>query len=137
MTVTEKRLVPDFGGAGAFRGGLGQRLTMRNDTQAPITIDVMGYRTDYPAEGVAGGRAGGARQTLINGRPIPHKGRFVLAPGDCLTRIEAGGGGFGDPRDRERGALVADIREGYVTAAGAARDYGITVPPPALDGTGE
>jgi N-methylhydantoinase B len=137
LTVTEKRLLPDSGGAGAFRGGLGQRLTMRNDTQAPMTIDVMGYRTDYPAEGTAGGRAGGARQTLINGRPIPHKGRFVLAPGDCLTRIEAGGGGFGDPRDRDRGALAADIREGYVTAAGAARDYGIAVPPSALDGTGE
>jgi N-methylhydantoinase B len=132
LMVTEKRLVPDSGGAGAFRGGLGQRLTMRNDTGAPMTIDVMGYRTDYPPEGAAGGRAGGARQMLINGRPIPHKGRFVLAAGDHLTRIEAGGGGFGDPGERDRSALAADIREGYVTTAGAAQDYGI-----ALEGTME
>lgn len=133
LTVTEKRLVPDSGGAGAFRGGLGQRVTMRNDTNAPLTIDVMGYRTDYPAEGTAGGRPGGARQTLINGRPIPHKGRFVLAPGDYLTRVEAGGGGFGDARDRDRDVLAADVRDGYVTPAAAAREYGIAIAPSALD----
>jgi N-methylhydantoinase B len=137
LMVTEKRLVPNSGGAGAFRGGLGQRLTMRNDTGRPMAIDVMGYRSDYPPEGAAGGRAGGARQMVINDRPIPHKGHFVLAPGDHLTRIEAGGGGFGNPYDRNRGALAADIREGFVTAAGAAHDYGIFVPPSVLDGTRE
>lgn len=127
LTITEKRLVPDSGGPGAFRGGLGQRVTMRNDTDSPVTIDVLGYRTDYPAEGTAGGGDGGLRQTLINDRPISRKGRFVLAPGDRLTRIEAGGGGFGDPRERERGALTADLREGYVTQAAAVRDYGLDV----------
>jgi N-methylhydantoinase B len=133
LTVTEKRLVPDSGGAGTFRGGLGQRVTMRNDTNAPVTIDVMSYCTDFPAEGTAGGSAGGARQTLINDHPVPRKGRFVLAPGDHLTRIEAGGGGFGDPRKRDRGALAADVREGYVTPAAVARDYGIAVAPAASD----
>jgi N-methylhydantoinase B len=129
LTVTEKRLLPDSGGAGTFRGGLGQRLTIRNDTNAPITIDIMNYHTVYPAEGVAGGRAGGGRRTLINDRPIEHKGRFVLAPGDCLTRIEAGGGGFGDPGGRDHRAVAADVREGYVTELAAKRDYGITISP--------
>lgn len=115
LTVTEKCLLPNSGGAGTFRGGLGQRLTVRNDTNAPVTIDVISYRTDYPAEGVAGGGAGAPRQTLINDRPIARKGRFVLAPGDCLTRIEAGGGGFGDPSERSREAIERDLREGYVT----------------------
>jgi N-methylhydantoinase B/oxoprolinase/acetone carboxylase alpha subunit len=49
-----------------------------------------------------------------------------------LPGIEAGGGGFGDPRERDRSALAADIREGYVTTAGAVQDYGI-----ALEGTME
>ena len=133
LTVTEKRLVPNSGGAGAFRGGLGQRVTMRNDTNAPVMIDVMSCRTDYPAEGTAGGSAGGLRQTLINDRLIPRNGRFVLAPGDYLTRIEAGGGGLGDPRDRDRNALAADLREGYVTPAAAAREYGIAIPQVALE----
>ena len=51
----------------------------------------------------------------------------MLAPGDTLTRIEAGGGGFDDPRQRDRGALATDIREGYVTPAAATRDYGIAI----------
>jgi len=115
LTVTEKCLVPDSGGAGKYRGGLGQRVTMRNDTGGPVTIDVMGYRTDYPPEGVAGGHAGAVRRTLINDCSILRKGRFVLAPGDRLTRVEAGGGGFGDPRERSREAHERDLREGYVT----------------------
>ena len=134
ITITEKRLIPDSGGAGAFRGGLGQRLTMRNDTGSPLTIDVMTYRTEYPAAGMAGGQSGGARQTLVNDRALPHKGRFVLAPGDYLTRLEAGGGGFGDPRRRDHNALVTDIREGYVTVAAAVEKYGVALSAAAISG---
>ncbi|MSP68430.1 MAG: hydantoinase B/oxoprolinase family protein [Alphaproteobacteria bacterium] len=123
LTVTEKRLLTDSGGAGAFRGGLGQRLSMRNDTGAALIVDVMGYRTDYPAAGAAGGRAGQARQMLINDRLLPHKGRFVLAPGDRLTRIEAGGGGYGAPGARDPQRLAADVAAGYVSAEAAERDY--------------
>jgi N-methylhydantoinase B len=133
VTVTEKRLVPDSGGAGAFRGGLGQRVTMRNDTNASMVVDVMSYCTDYPAEGMAGGAAGAARQTLINELPLPHKGRFVLSPGDYLTRIEAGGGGFGDPQNRDHGALLKDIRDGYVTMSAALDKYGARILSSAID----
>jgi N-methylhydantoinase B len=97
ITVTRKALRENSGGAGAARGGDGQEVFMRNDTGHDLVVDVMGYRTDYPAEGLFGGGPGAAREIRVNGRPVPRKGRFVLRPGDTLERYEAGGGGFGRP----------------------------------------
>lgn len=114
ITMTKKALRPGSGGAGAARGGLGQEVFMRNDTGHDLTVDIMGYRTDYPAEGMQGGGAGAARETHINGAPVTRKGRFVLKPGDTLERFEAGGGGFGDPTDRPAAKATEDERMGLV-----------------------
>jgi N-methylhydantoinase B len=56
------------------------------------------------------------------------KGRYILNPGDRLTTLEAGGGGYGDPRRRDRDALARDVREGLVSVEAAARDYGADMP---------
>ena len=100
---------------------------MRNDTGADLIVDVIGYRTDYPAEGMQGGASGLARRTLINDETVPRKGRFTLGPGDLLSRIEAGGGGFGPPSERRRELVEEDVRLGFVSREGAARDYGMDI----------
>ncbi len=127
MTIERKEMLANSGGAGAARGGLGQEVVMRNDTGHPMTIFCMAARTEFPPLGQAGGADGRARETRINGRAVHPKGRYVLAPGDRVSMLQAGGGGFGDPAARPPAALRADLAEGFVTADGVARDYGITL----------
>ena len=124
MTVVSKRLTPDSGGPGAFRGGVGQEIVLRNDTGQPMTVLSMGNRTDFAPPGYLGGRPGGLRGHRINGETIHPKGAHPLAPGDEIALVQAGGGGIGDPENRAADAIAQDIALGFVTPEGAARDYG-------------
>ncbi len=124
MTVVSKRLTPDSGGPGAFRGGVGQEIVLRNDTGQPMTVLSMGNRTDFAPPGYLGGRSGGLRGHRINGETIHPKGAHPLAPGDEIALVQAGGGGIGDPENRAADAIAQDIALGFVTPEGAARDYG-------------
>ncbi len=128
LRVEEYALVPDSGGAGKFRGGLGVRRVWRvleRDAHAAVCCE----RTVTPPFGLAGGHAGGAaRLTLIpprgNARRLTSKGGFV-APAGSLVVVEApGSGGYGPPAQRDPGALAEDLRDGYVSAAAARQEYG-------------
>jgi N-methylhydantoinase B len=50
-----------------------------------------------------------------------------LEPGDCVRVFTAGGGGYGDPKLRERRRVLADVLDGYISAASAAADYDVDV----------
>ena len=123
VTVVSKRLRIDSGGAGAWRGGLGQEIVLRNDTTFPLTVFSMANRTRFAAQGLAGGHAGALREHRLNGVVVDPKGRLELAPGDRLTMLEAGGGGVGDPRTRAAALVEADLCAGYISAAAAAGLY--------------
>lgn len=131
MTVAKRELLADSGGPGKFRGGVGQEVVLINDTGNPLTMSFMAQRTDFPAAGFHGGKAGAVRRHMINGQPAHPKGRYVLAPGDTVVIHEAGGGGFGDPRERSRAAVLCDVESGLVSREGALRDYGVALDPPA------
>jgi N-methylhydantoinase B len=124
MFVAAKELVPDSGGPGEFRGGLGQRIALRNDSGTPMQVACLAGRTEFAPAGMLGGRPGALRRVVINGRPVHAKGRYVLAANDELTTWEAGGGGLGDPGRRDRAALRRDVAMGFVSAGSAHRDYG-------------
>jgi N-methylhydantoinase B len=70
-----------------------------------------------------GGQTGRPREHRINGATVDPKGHYELQPGDRITLIEAGGGGYGPPKERPRAAIKADLAEGFITPEGAARDY--------------
>ena len=72
-----------------------------------------------------GGGPGSLRRHLLNGQPIPATGIQMLAPGDRLTIIEAGGGGMGDPRQRSREAIRRDVMLGFVSEDHARQVYGL------------
>jgi N-methylhydantoinase B len=123
-SIESKALLPDSGGPGKFRGGLGQKIELRNDSPHDMSIACLAGRTEFPPAGVLGGKPGRLRELRINGQVVHPKGRYTLAPGDTVTTLEAGGGGYGDPRERDPALIDADLEAGYVTPAGAKRDYG-------------
>jgi len=129
MTFARKALLPDSGGPGRARGGLGQEIVMRNDSGRDMIVSCFAMRTRYPARGFLGGLPGTLRQLEINGRAVDPKGRHTLRPGDTMKLVEAGGGGFGDPRERAPDRVRADVAEGLVSAQAALRAYGIEVLP--------
>jgi N-methylhydantoinase B len=128
LRVVLRRLRADSGGPGEFRGGLGQEIVLRNDSGHPLTVFIMGARTEFPALGMCGGRPGALRQYLVNGKVVHPKGRYELAPGDVLELLDAGGGGYGDPSRRDPRRIEEDIHQGFVTPTAAARDYGYRTP---------
>jgi N-methylhydantoinase B len=129
LRVEEYALVPDSGGAGTWRGGLGVRRVWRvleRQAHAAVCCE----RTVTPPFGLAGGGAGAsAKLELIppngNARRLTSKGGFI-APAGSLVVIEApGSGGYGPPSRRDRARLSEDLLDGYVTASAVWRDYGV------------
>jgi N-methylhydantoinase B len=128
LRIEEYALVPDSGGAGTFRGGLGVRRVWRvleRQAQAAVCCE----RTVTPPFGLDGGLPGApAKLELIpprsNARKLTSKGAF-LAPAGSLVVVEApGSGGYGPPSGRDRAALCEDLLDGYVTLAQARLAYG-------------
>ena len=113
----EQRLIPDSGGIGFHRGGLGQRKTFR--VRHPMLGSLLLDRFRHPPGGVLGGGPGRrAEARFADGRPVSMKSVLALEPGDVLTIESPGGGGYGDPAKRPAELTRRDIEEGYVTAAG-------------------
>ena len=123
--IVAKELLADSGGPGEFRGGLGQRIGMRNDSVHPLQVSCLAGRDVFAPAGLLGGQAGGKREVRINGRKVDPKGRYFLHKGDVLTTMEAGGGGFGDTSRRPAEKVAADVRAGLVSPAKALADYGV------------
>jgi N-methylhydantoinase B len=124
LLVTEKALIPDSGGAGRFRGGLGQRLSFRATGDAPVNVMFRHERVKFPAGGLLGGLAGACGRDMVNGKRVPAKTSEYLGRGDVVTFETPGGGGMYDPATRDPAALAEDLREGLVSEAAAVRDYG-------------
>ena len=93
---------------------------------APFLISAATFdRLHHPAQGRDGGRPGrnGAARRG-SGEPLGDKGLHAIRPGDSVVLELPGGGGFGDPRQRDRQRLEADLQSGVVSPAGARADYG-------------
>ena len=117
----------DSGGAGEHRGGLGVELTYRALQKCVANINC--ERTKDPPWGLRGGKPGAVNEALLtrgdgSTQKLLKATGVALAPGDRLTFGTAGGGGWGDPRRRDRDAIARDIAAGYVSAEAARRDYG-------------
>ncbi len=121
VRVLHKRLVPDSGGPGQFRGGLGQVVALQNLSPRPITASFLSERTRFPATGLFGGGPGGPGDVTLDGRKIDPKATHVVPPGGVIELTMPGGGGFGEPRERDRARVRADLDAGYVTPKGARR----------------
>jgi N-methylhydantoinase B len=123
--ITRFELVPDTGGAGQWRGGLS--LMREYELLESATVIRRYDKSRFPPAGHAGGKAGcGAR--FVTGLGTAREaampsGRYEMQTGERFLLQSAGGGGYGDPHRRDRASLARDIAEGYVSAAGATKDY--------------
>jgi N-methylhydantoinase B len=130
FVVRSARLLPDSGGPGAWRGGLGVETVI--ELLSPARLTVRGDRlAGHPPPGTRGGEAGrpgsfsveridGSVETLAARQTDVH-----LAPGDRFVLRTSGGGGLGPARDRDHALVRDDIATGKVTREGASRDYGV------------
>nr|WP_309501299.1 hydantoinase B/oxoprolinase family protein [uncultured Roseovarius sp.] len=127
VTIWRRELRADSGGAGQYRGGLGQRIEMTSAIDAPFLVFLSLERLKNPARGRAGGLPGLPGRVQVTGRAddIPGKGELRVAPGERLIFDTPGGGGFGPPAARDPAALARDVARGIVSIEGA-KAYGGT-----------
>jgi N-methylhydantoinase B len=94
---------------------------------APVNLGIQSGRFRYAPEGLFGGRDGARARFEVNGTRGDPYGLTQLAPGDVVVMDAAGGGGFGDPLERDPALVARDVVEGYVTPERAREDYGVAV----------
>ena len=129
LVFWRKEFVPDSGGAGAFRGGLGQIIEVGSTEEHPFTVSAATFdRMRNPPRGRDGGEPGRSGTAgLESGPQFDDKAVHTIPPGDRLVVELPGGGGLGDPRRRDPERIRADIEAGYITPQGAKRDFGFEV----------
>jgi N-methylhydantoinase B len=128
ILVTRKEYRTDSGGAGRYRGGLGQVMEARNLDDEPFMISANYDRVQFAPRGRDGGAAGahGVLRTS-GGQTLRGKGQQTIARGDTFVMEMPGGGGLGDPLARDPDLVAADVRLGLVSAEAARRDYGVVL----------
>ena len=117
IVIWRKELRQNSGGAGQFRGGLGQRMVVGNREKAEFAIFGTFDRVKNPARGRDGGKPGATCSlTLTSGKKLKGMGRQVIPMGEELIIEMPGGGGYGNPKSRDRKKIMEDIRAGLVSA---------------------
>jgi len=113
----QKALRPDSGGAGQFRGGLGQTIQIEVLSREPFQASFLMDRIENAPAGIQGGRPGARSSLRLLNRELslPPKGRVMLEKGDVIEIQCAGGGGFGPPAKRDAALIEEDRQQGYVT----------------------
>jgi len=113
LFVHRKELRSGSGGAGKFRGGLGQEIEFEVISQTPVGIIFMAERCRFPAPGMQGGEPGARGEVRIDGVPVDYRKNAVLRPGQMILLKTPGGGGMGAPAERDGRAVERDRREEY------------------------
>jgi N-methylhydantoinase B len=124
LVVWRKELRQDSGGKGRHRGGLGQVMEVGSREHAPFGLFAGFERVKFPPRGREGGGSGAlGRVSLASGAVLKPKGLAVIPAGDRVVIEMPGGGGLGNPADRDPAAVRRDVRLGYLSAEVAERDY--------------
>jgi N-methylhydantoinase B len=137
LIVEERSLICDSGGPGNMRGGLGRKMIIRvpDDDyapQGPTSIAVQAGRFKYAPQGLFSAGPGARAQFLINEQAGDPSGLTLCRSGDVIEFHSAGGGGYGNPLERDPQAVEEDVLNGYVSIEKAREDYGVVIDPATL-----
>jgi N-methylhydantoinase B len=134
IRFTQWALRPDSGGPGRHRGGLGAIYEIAALSDGDTDVFLLGERGKFPPFGVNGGKPAALNRFVWRDGegehqvPLVTKTTDVRIRRDGIVRLESpGGGGFGDPRQRDAALVARDVRLGYVSAGSAQRDYGVAL----------
>ena len=138
MYYVRKELRADSGGPGRNRGGVGQEVEfcildggteLARDVESSVRLSGRTEDGSFPVFGRRGGKNGRGSGMWANDQPVDHGIYRRLAPLDRVRFVLSGGGGYGDPLEREPERVLADVEQGYVTIEQAAADYGVVIDP--------
>ncbi|MBV8169701.1 MAG: hydantoinase B/oxoprolinase family protein, partial [Alphaproteobacteria bacterium] len=138
VKIVRYGLEPDSGGAGRWRGGGATTLEFEVSSPDSVVTARNRDRIRFTPWGLAGGHAGKSSAFVRNpGRPdevnLGNTDVVTVQPGDVIRITSAGGGGRGDPLDREPERVLTDVQRGFVSAAKAREEYGVVIVDGAID----
>jgi len=130
ISVLAYEFVADKAGAGKYRGGVPFRRDYRFE-EAEGVLQVRSDRRDHLPFGLYGGSPGGPSENYLNPhaehRLLPSKVTMTIRAGDVFRHVLAGGGGWGDPLERDPEAVLQDVTNELLSPARAAADYGVVL----------
>ena len=134
-------LRPDSGGAGRYRGGMGIELALRVLSPDSVLTARGMERIQFRPWGRLGGAPGALGYATVTGEDGASRNtgkidELLLQPGEVVSFFSQGGGGHGDPCERDPDAVARDVRQGLVTPDAAARDYGVVLRDGTVDAAG-
>jgi N-methylhydantoinase B len=133
VLIERYEFIPNTGGAGKYRGALALRRDIRSLVDS-MSFARYGDRQVFAPAGLFGGKEGSKGQFILNPdttEPVRLKSKGVtqLKQNDLVSLQLPGAGGYGDPRERDREAILRDVRDGKVSLAQAQVDYGVVINP--------
>lgn len=136
IVVDRCELIPDSGGPGRHRGGVGSRTVFRLTTPGLFFATI--EKGKVPHWGIFGGKDGLRNYAVVHSKKngefeVLKNPAVPLDAGDYVSVIAGGGGGYGDPLERDPEAVRRDVIEGYVTPEHARCDYGVAIKPEAFE----
>ena len=137
LIVEERSLICDSGGPGRLRGGLGRKFVVRvpDDELAPTpptSIAIQAGRYRYPPRGLFKGGAANKARFMVNDQDGDPSGLTLCESGDIIQFHSAGGGGYGNPLERDPQAVERDVLNEYISVGQALNDYGVAIDPQTL-----
>lgn len=135
IRIEQYGFIPDSGGPGRFRGGLGIVREYRL-LEKEATLQIRSDRRKFRPYGLNGGRPGAPSCNIFNpdtdNMILPAKVTMTMRQNDVLRHLLPGGGGHGYPWERDVALVLDDVRNEKVTVEGALRDYGVVIDPETL-----
>ena len=128
VVMKRRELRANSGGPGTWRGGLGQLTEFARRGEGKWSVSSIADRTEFPAPGLLGGKAGAPGEvSMDDGKKLHAKALKDLTDSDVIHINLPGGGGYGDPFERDPKKILWDVIEGYVTADEAEKKYGVAI----------
>jgi N-methylhydantoinase B len=129
LRIDQYGFVADTGGPGKYRGGLSVVRDFRLLEEA--TLQIRSDRRKFPPYGLYGGKPGTPAAGILNPdtehRVMPSKFLMTAKKNDVFRMVLAGGGGYGNPLERDPERIAEDVREEKLSVEYARREYGVVI----------